>query len=153
MILFIQFFKFFDYILFTDCKKSVFAEVKFDSGSELKLARIMDSDKDIIQWLRPSEKEFDLRYSLNGEEHNYAPDFIADTEKIIYMIEVKGEDRKNNPDVPEKEKAGINFCELASRWGIDNGFKEWRYLFIPDGKIKSNFSFNYIAGIYEAGRN
>ena len=95
------------------------------------------------------DKEFNLRYNLDGEEHNYVPDFVAETGEKIYLIEIKGEHLINNPDVPEKEKAGIKFCKLASAWGASNGFKEWRYLFIPAGNFNAGSTFGQIAQKFE----
>ena len=53
---------------------------------------------------------------------------------MSYLVEVKGEDRLNDPDVIAKKKRGIQYCEVASRWGNANNYKEWQYLFIPSDK-------------------
>ena len=37
---------------------------------------------------------------------------------------------KDDPDVIAKKKRGIQYCEVATRWGKANGYKEWRYLFM-----------------------
>ncbi len=60
------------------------------------------------------------------------------------MTEVKGEDRINDPDTIAKKERGISYCDIASRWGRANGFKEWRYLFIPAGEIRASSTFKML---------
>ena len=63
----------------------------------------------------------------------------------IAFVEVKGEDKLNDPDVIAKKKRGIQYCEVATRWGKANGYKEWRYLFIPSKQVMPNSSFMQLA--------
>lgn len=51
----------------------------------------------------------------------------------------------NAPDVIAKKKRGIQYCEVASRWGKANGYKQWRYLFIPSKQVMPNSSFMQLA--------
>lgn len=130
-------------VLFTGIKKGVFSTAKFDSkDGELTLARVLENDPDVINWLRPHPQEFNITYNHG---HSYEPDFVVETEDIIYLVEVKGEDKLHDPDVIAKKERGIQYCEVASRWGKANGYKEWRYLFIPAGQILSNSSFAQLA--------
>ena len=130
-------------VLFTDIQKGVFSEAKFDSkDGELTLARVMETDPDVINWLRPHPREFNITYNHG---HAYEPDFVVETEDIIYLVEVKGEDKLNDPDVIAKKERGIQYCAVASRWGKANGYKEWRYLFIPAGQIRSSSTFALLA--------
>ena len=130
-------------VLFTGIKKGVFNKAKFDSyQGELALARLLERDGDVKNWLRPAPSEFNITY---GTGKRYEPDFVIETDRIIYLTEVKGEDRINNPDVIAKKERGIKFCEVASRWGRANGFKDWQYLFIPAGEITPNTSFGQLA--------
>lgn len=130
-------------ILFTGIKRGVFSSAKFDSHPELVFARVLEGDtEDVINWLRPAPQEFNMTYNHG---HNYEPDFVVETKDIIYLVEVKGEDRLNDTDVISKKKRGIQFCEVASRWGKANGYKEWRYLFIPSKEVMSNSSFLQLA--------
>ena len=126
-------------VLFTGIKRGVFSTAKFDSkDGELTLARVLETDDDVQNWLRPHPKEFNITYNHG---RNYEPDFVVETESTIYLVEVKGEDKLNDPDVIAKKKRGIQYCEVASRWGKANGYKEWRYLFIPSKQVMPNSSF------------
>ena len=139
-------------VLFTGIKKGVFSEAQFDSkDGELTLARVLETDPDVLNWLRPHPQEFNITYNRN---RRYEPDFVVETADIIYLVEVKGEDKLKDPDVEDKLKdpdviakkeRGVQYCAVASRWGKANGYKEWRYLFIPAGQIKASSSFGVLA--------
>ncbi|MBQ8311836.1 MAG: DEAD/DEAH box helicase family protein [Clostridia bacterium] len=134
-------------VLFDGIKKGVFDRAKFDSHPELLLARVLEYDVDVQNWLRPAPQEFNITYNHG---HSYEPDFVVETEDIIYLVEVKGEDKLNEPDVIAKKKRSIQYCEVATRWGKANGYKEWRYLFIPSKQVMPNSSFLQLAKRYEA---
>lgn len=129
-------------VLFDGIKKGVFDRAKFDSHPELLLARVLEYDPDVQNWLRPAPQEFNITYNHG---HNYEPDFVVETEAVIYLVEVKGEDKLNAPDVIAKKKRGIQYCEVATRWGKANGYKEWQYLFIPSKQVMPNSSFIQLA--------
>ena len=129
-------------VLFTDIKKGVFSEVKLDSEEgELSFARIVERDEDVLNWLRPSPKEFNITYN-HGK--NYEPDFVVETDDTIYLVEVKAEKDLNNLDVIAKKKRGILYCETVTHWSEANGYKPWRYLFIPANQIFPNSTFKMI---------
>lgn len=122
-------------ILFTGIKKGVFSEVKFDSKPELIFARVLEKDLAVINWLRPSPSEFNITYN-NGKK--YEPDFVVEMQDYNYIVEVKGEDKLENADVIAKRNRTIKYCEIASNWAKANGYKEWRYVFIPSLQIMEN---------------
>ena len=129
-------------ILFTGIKKGVFSSAKFDSKmGELALARILELDQDVIKWLRPHSSEFTIKYNSGN---NYEPDFVVETEDTMYLTEVKGEDKINNPDVIAKKQSALKYCETVSKWCRENGYKEWKYLFIPSLQIKANSTFKQL---------
>lgn len=130
-------------VLFTGIKRGVYPEAKFDSyEGELTLARILDRDEDILKWLRPAPSEFNITYNRGKR---YEPDFVVETADCCYLIEVKGEDKLTDPDVRAKKKRGIQYCEVATRWCKANGYKPWRYLFIPSKQVLPNSSFLQLA--------
>lgn len=129
-------------VLFEGIKKGVFDIAKFDSLPELLLARVLETDTDVQNWLRPAPKGFNITYNRG---RNYEPDFVVETSEAIYLVEVKGEDKLNDPDVIAKKKRGVQYCAVASRWGKANGYKEWRYLFIPSKQVTPASSFMQLA--------
>lgn len=133
-------------VLFEGVKRGVFSAAKFDSRPELVLARVLETDTDVQNWLRPAPQEFNITYNHG---HNYEPDFVVETDDTVYLVEVKGEDKLSDPDVIAKKKRGIQYCEVASRWGKANGYKQWRYLFIPSKQIMPNSSFMQLAKMFQ----
>ena len=134
-------------VLFTGIKKGVFNTAKFDSkDGELTLARLLERDNSVINWLRPHPNEFNITYNRG---RNYEPDFVVETENNIFLIEVKGEDKLNDSDVIAKKKRAIKYCETASSWAKANGYKEWIYLFIPSKQIKENSTFNQLVTTFK----
>ncbi len=130
-------------VRFTGIKKGVFEEVNLDSAEgELSFARIIERDEDVLNWLRPSPKEFNITYN-HGK--NYEPDFVVETEDTIYLVEVKAEKDMNDPDVIAKKKRGILYCETVTHWSEANGYKPWKYLFIQANQIYPNSTFMMVA--------
>ncbi len=130
-------------VLFTGIEKGVFSTAVFDSNEERILAQILEQDKDVFNWLRPAYEEFNIFYNHGTR---YVPDFVIETKDIIYLTEVKDASKVNNADVVAKKNRGIQFCKTVSEWAKANGFKEWRYLFIPHDKVQANSSFNNLVG-------
>lgn len=129
-------------IVFTGIKKGVFGEAKFDSEPELVFARVLEQDNDVKNWLRPASSQFNITYNHG---HRYEPDFVVEVEDLIYLVEVKGEDRMGDADVTAKKERAVRYCKAVSEWGKANGYKQWQYLFIPAGEIHSNSSFKQLA--------
>lgn len=134
-------------VLFEGIKKGVFSTAKFDSEPELILARVLESDSEVQNWLRPAPQEFNITYNHG---HNYEPDFVVETEDMIYLVEVKGEDKLNDPDVIAKKNRGIQYCAAATRWSRANHYKCWQYLFIPSKKVMPNSTFLQLAKQFKA---
>lgn len=130
-------------ILFYGIERGVFDTAKFHSGAELKLARILERENDFVEkWLRPSPIDFNITY--NGGV-KYIPDFVIETENVKYLVEVKGEDKLNDPDVLAKKQKSIEYCKLVSKWAKETGNKKWIHVFIPAKKISPQSTFRYLA--------
>ncbi len=133
-------------ILFDGIKKGVFSSAKFDSKPELILARGLERDDTVVNWLRPAQKEFNITYNRG---RHYVPDFVVETEDYLYIVEVKGEDKINDADVIAKSKKAVQFCDVASSWAKANDKKEWRYIFIPSKEVRENSSFNNLVSRFQ----
>ena len=132
-------------IVFDGIRKGVFDRARFDSDPELRLARNLETDESVLNWLRPAPNEFNIVYNRG---QRYQPDFVIETEDVIYLTEVKRADKMTDPDVVAKKERGTQYCSIASRWSKANGYKEWRYLFIPDNQVQPNSTFPQLAARY-----
>ncbi len=129
-------------VLFDGIKHGVFDVAKFDSRPELDLARALERDKHVENWLRPAPTQFNITYNHG---HKYEPDFVVETKDIIYLIEVKREDKLNDPDVIAKKRRAIKYCEVATKWCKANGHKEWQHLFIPSKQISATSTIDNLS--------
>lgn len=126
-------------VLFEGIKKGVFSTTKFDSKPELILARVLENDPIVQNWLRPAPAEFNITYNRGKR---YEPDFVVETNNSFYIVEVKGEDKIDSADVVSKSNRAVQFCKVATNWANATGRKPWKYIFIPSQQIQisSNFS-------------
>ncbi|HEY6082289.1 MAG TPA: hypothetical protein VIU45_02455, partial [Chitinophagaceae bacterium] len=125
--------------LFSGFKKSCHFEYKFDSRTEQTLAFILENDMEVLRWLRPAPRQFQLYWDHNSRQ--YEPDFVAETPDAIYMIETKAANEINDPEVQEKAKAALEYCRHATEFTTQNGGKPWKYGLIPHDKVVKNGSF------------
>jgi len=130
-------------VVFTGIEKGVFDRAKFDSIPELTFARLCEQDIKVLKWLRPAPSDFDLKY---GRGHNYEPDFVVETADRCYLVEIKGEDKLNDPGVLAKKEVGIRFCQTATAVCRELHYKPWDYVFIPSKQVQPTSSLEYLCG-------
>ena len=121
-------------MVFAGFTKCFYPVIKFDSDSERLLAVLFERDDVVIKWLRPPPRVFaiDFRHGLN-----YDPDFVVETEEGKYLFEVKRAGDMLHPEVIDKKKAAIKWCELAT---LATG-TSWRYILVPHDEIGESASF------------
>lgn len=115
---------------------------KFDSLPELEFARVLEQDGEVLKWLRPAPRQFNIYWGK--QRQNYEPDFIVETADIIYMCEVKAYNEILTSEVQEKGRAGAEYCRTVSEWNVKNSGKPWEYAIVADRSIQSNSSFRYL---------
>lgn len=123
-------------------KKSYYTQYRFDSSTELDFSFILETDNEVIKWIRPVPNQFNIYWSSGAKK--YEPDFIVETADAIYMCETKAEKDVNDSDVLAKAEAAREFCRCASKFTAQNGGKLWRYVIIPHTLVDRAYSFNYI---------
>lgn len=132
--------------VFTGFAKALHPEYKFDSNKERRLAIVCESCSEVIRWLRPAPKQFNLFY---GNGQRYEPDFVVETADTMYLVEVKGEDRFDSEKNKAKKARAVRYCELATLYCEAHDLKMWKYLYIPAEQIQTNSSFNILAQRFE----
>ena len=123
-------------------KKSYYTKYRFDSSTELDFSFILETNNEVLKWIRPVPNQFNIYWS-NGAK-KYEPDFIVETADAIYMCETKAEKDVNDPDVQAKAEAAREFCRLASEFTAQNSGKPWHYVLISHTLVDRAYSFNYI---------
>ncbi len=116
-------------MLFGGFRRGLYAAVKFQSDTERRLAVVLENDKTVLKWFKPSKSVFNIRHSHDEE---YVPDFAVETADGCYMLEPKSRAEMNDPVVLAKAKAATLWCDRATRHADG---KPWTYLLIPHDAI------------------
>ncbi len=126
--------------VFNGFKKACHTLYKFDSDTERRFAIVLENDKAVLKWLRPSPKQFNIYYGPGGISR-YEPDFVVETADRIYMIETKASNEIGSTEVKEKARAAVVYCNAVTDWNSVNGGKPWRYVLISHDEVRLNSSF------------
>lgn len=126
-------------IVYEGSRKSITDYFKFDSNPERLFALACDNSDEVIWWLRPAAKQFNITYNRG---HEYRPDFVVETSDKYYLVEIKDREKVNDPKVLAKKERAIQYCKVATEYNKAHAHKGFEYLFIPDDQISSSSSFN-----------
>ncbi|MCC6317305.1 MAG: DEAD/DEAH box helicase family protein [Gemmatimonadaceae bacterium] len=122
--------------LFTGFARCLYPEQKFDSDPERRLAVILE--RDALKWMKPVRGQFQMHYRSGAGMAEYQPDFVAETEREILMIEVKARRDLEVAEVLLKREVARSWCIHATGFTAAHGGKPWRYLLIPHDEIAEN---------------
>ncbi|MEE0557109.1 MAG: DEAD/DEAH box helicase family protein [Blautia wexlerae] len=128
--------------LFEGYRKSYYPVNSFDSDDERRFAVVLEDDEDVVRFIKPPLNQLGLFYRA-GKQYN--PDFLVETKNCKYMVEVKAANQANNEDVQEKARAGVKWCECASK--VDADGKEWKYRLVSGEDIIIGNTLKYILGL------
>ena len=128
--------------LFNGFKKALHPIYKFDSAPEKRFAIVCEQNEEVIKWLRPAAKQFNLFY---GNGQRYEPDFVVETSDTMYLVEIKGEDKLNDENSLLKKQRAVRYCQVASVYASGHGLKQWKHLYIPSQQVQTNSSFTMLA--------
>ena len=134
--------------LFEGYRKSYYPVNSFDSDDERRFAVVLEEDEDVVRFIKPPLNQLGLFYRA-GKQYN--PDFLVETKDCKYMVEVKAANQVNNEDVQEKARAGVKWCECASK--VDADGKEWKYRLVSGEDIIIGNTLKYILGLAVAVKN
>ena len=129
-------------LLYNGFRKALHPMYKFDSAPEKRFAIVCEQSPEVLKWLRPAPKQFNLYY---GNSQRYEPDFVVETENTMYLVEIKGEDKLNDETNLLKKQRAVRYCEVASVYCSAHNLKEWKYLYIPSQQVQTNTSFAMLA--------
>ena len=132
--------------LFNGFKKALHPIYKFDSAPEKRFAVVCEQSEEVIKWLRPAAKQFNLFY---GNGQRYEPDFVVETSDTMYLVEIKGEDKLNDENNLLKKQRAVRYCQVASVYASRHGLKQWKHLYIPSQQVQTNSSFTMLAQRFE----
>lgn len=127
--------------------KACHLEYKFDSKAEKDFAIVLEDDPIVLRWLRPAHHQLTIYW--NRQNRLYYPDFIVETEQVIYMVEIKSSAELDTDEVLEKGRAALIYCQNATKYNREVGGKDWAYLLIPHNDVVTiKRSFTYFVQNY-----
>jgi type III restriction enzyme len=112
-------------IIYGHFERCLYRVNKFQSNGERILAMILENDS--LKWFRPARGQFFIRYRDGEDQREYQPDFVAELEDEIVMLEVKSENEVSDAIVLEKARAAKAWCANASQHALEHGGKPWMY--------------------------
>ena len=120
-------------MLFGGFARCLYPLQKFDSDTERRFAIILE--RDATKWLKPAKGQFQIYYKLGTEQPEYIPDFVAETESAIFIVETKARGDMNTQEVQAKAAVAARWCGHASDHAREVGTKPWKYLLIPHDEV------------------
>lgn len=120
-------------MLFGGFARCLYPLQKFDSDTERRFAIILDRDS--LKWFKPAKGQFQIYYKLGAEQPEYVPDFVAETDMEVLMVETKARNDVNTEEVQAKADAAVRWCNHASDYASEVGNKVWKYLLLPHDEI------------------
>jgi type III restriction enzyme len=107
------------------------SHVVADTGSwEQKLAQTLESMPEVARYVKNQGLNFNIPYTLSGEERQYVPDFIAVMHGAVpvnVVIEVSGENRKDK--AAKVATARTQWVPAVNNHG---GFGRWAFVEVTD---------------------
>jgi type III restriction enzyme len=137
--------------LFEGFQRCLFHVQKFQSDAERKLAIIID--REAQKWFKPAKGQFQIFYKSGVDHLEYQPDFVAETEDRIFMLESKARNEMEASDVMAKKEAAAKWCSHATAYAQENDGKPWQYVLIPHDAITENMSLEKLAQQFVVSRS
>lgn len=133
--------------LFGGFSKCLYSVQKFQSDTERTLSVVLE--REAIKWFKPAKGQFQIYYRWNGDRPEYQPDFVAETDDLIYMLEPKRRSEMDAAEVLAKKAAAVKWCQQASTYMQSNGGKPWSYILIPHDAIAQNMTLKGLADRFQ----
>jgi len=123
-------------MIFGGFEKCLYDVQKFDSDTERKFALVLERES--IKWFKPVSKQFQIYYKDGPNQRDYMPDFVAEYDDRVLMIETKANRDMKDPLVKAKAEAAEQWCASASEYLTKNGGKSWEYKLIAHDDVYEN---------------
>ena len=133
--------------VYSGFERCLYRLTKFQSDTERKMAIILE--RGAKRWFRPAKGQFQIFYKVGHDHQEYLPDFVAETDDWILMLETKSGGMKDDTVVAAKRDAAVQWCVHASTYSQKHGGKPWKYVFVPHEVVAENMTLRGLIGHYE----
>ncbi len=105
-------------------------------------------ERESLKWFKPARGQFQIFYKSGADHLEYQPDFVAETDDAIYMLEPKARNELDSQEVLAKQAAAVTWCQHASAHAASYGGKLWHYVLIPHDVIADNMTLQGLVQQY-----
>ncbi len=134
-------------MLFGGFEKCLYPLQKFDTDTERRFSIILE--RDALKWFKPVNGQFQIVYKLGVEHKEYVPDFVAELDDCVLMVETKARADIEDAAVLAKAESAKEWCSNASKYLQTQGEKPWHYLLIPHDEVLENRSLkDFLSNTY-----
>lgn len=123
-------------MLFGGFRKCLYDVQKFDSDTERTFALILE--REAIKWFKPVSGQFKIYYKDGIHHREYLPDFVAELDDRVIMVETKARRDMTDTLVENKAAAAKKWCANATDYLTKNGGKRWEYILIAHDDVHEN---------------
>lgn len=123
-------------MLFGGFSRCLYPLQKFDSDTERRFALLLE--RDAQKWFKPAKGQFQIYYKLGSEQPEYIPDFVAELDSMILVVETKARVDLASAEVQAKSEAASRWCLHASEHAVGAGGKPWSYLLVPHDEVSED---------------
>jgi type III restriction enzyme len=135
-------------VMSTNPERCHVSHVVADSGWEHKLAQTLEGMSEVLAYVKNQGLGFTIPYTIDGEEHQYVPDFIArvddghgEDEPLNLIIEVSGAQRRDKEAKVATVRSlwvpGINNLRTQGRWAFIECEDPWDAEHLIRGELAS----------------
>lgn len=77
-------------------------------------------EREAQKWFRPAKGQFQIYYRDGADHREYQPDFVAETDATIYMLEPKMRKEMQDSVVLAKKEVAVAWCANAAAHALSH---------------------------------
>jgi len=122
-------------------QKTIYERTGYPSNKgtlECEFLKYLDSDSTVERFIKINENQHPFAkityIRSDGLLSSYHPDFMVCTKQHLYIIETKGNDRVEDPNVQRKQRATIEWCDKINTLPAEKRMnRKWVYVLLSEG--------------------
>ena len=122
-------------------QKTIYERTGYPSNKgtlECEFLKYLDSDSTVERFIKINENQHPFAkityIRSDGLLSSYHPDFMVCTKQHVYIIETKGNDRVEDPNVQRKQRATIEWCDKINTLPAEKRMnRKWVYVLLSEG--------------------
>ena len=126
-------------------QKTIYEQTGYPSNKgtlEYEFLKYIDNDSEVKRFVKIDENQHPFAkisyIRSDGLLSSYHPDFLVCTRERIYIIETKGNDKVDDPNVQRKQRATVEWCEKINTLPADKRIeRKWVYVLLSEGVFYS----------------